>query len=83
MTRSVPVLKLPKKCIIPSSGMYLLLYSIYFEFYGPFSRNWISSFNFASIATTKSRVSAENIGIKVSALPPSWPLFVAIVLPVL
>ena len=35
------------------------------------------------IATAKSRVSAENIGIKVSALSPSCPLFTAIVLPIL
>ena len=67
--RSVPVLKLPKtKCIIPSSGIYLLLYPIYFELYGPFFTKCISIFNFAYIATTKSRVSAENIAIKVSAL---------------
>ena len=31
----------------------------------------------------KSRVSAENTGIKVSAIQPSGPLFTAIVLPIL
>ena len=41
----------------------------------------VSSSNFAYIATAKPRVSAENIGIKVSSLPPSWPLFTAVVLP--
>ena len=33
--------------------------------------------------TKKLRVSAQNVGIKVSALPPSGPLFTAIVLPIL
>ena len=41
---------------------------------------WISSSNFAYIATAKSRASAENIGIKLSALPTSWPLFTAVLL---
>ena len=31
----------------------------------------------------KSRVSAENTNIKISALPSSWPLFTAIVQPIL
>ena len=39
--------------------------------------------NFAYTATAKPEVSVENVGIKVSALPPSSPLFTAIVLPIL
>ena len=61
-------------------GIYLLLYPIYSELYGSFFTNWIFISNFAYIATAKSRVSVEKIGIKVSALAPSWPLFAAIVL---
>ena len=56
MAISVPVLKLPDNIFV--------IYPIYFECYGPF-------FHFAYIANEKSRVSAENIGIKVSALPHS------------
>ena len=45
MARSVPVLKLPEKCIIPSPRNISII--------------------------KKSRLSAENIGTKISALPPS------------
>ena len=61
----------------------MLLHPICSELYGPFFTNWVSISNFAYIATAKSRVSAENIGMKVSGLPISWPLFTALVLPIL
>ena len=64
-------------------GIYLLLYSIYFELYGPLFTNWISISDFGYTDTAKSRVSTENIDTKVSALSLSWPLFATIVLPVL
>ena len=54
--RSVPVLTLPEKNIIPSSK------------------------NISFIK--KPRVSAENMCMKVSALPPSSPLFTTIALPI-
>ena len=57
--------------LFPLLGIYLLLYPICFELYGLFFTNWISISNFAYIPPAKPRVSAENIGIKVSALPPS------------
>ena len=62
---SVPVLKLPDNIFV--------IYPIYFERYGPFFHfeRHGPFFHFAYIATEKSRVSAENIGIKVSALPHS------------
>ena len=59
----------------------MLLYSIYSALYGPFFTNWISMSNFAYSAAA--RVSAENIGIKIYALSPSWPLFTTVVLPIL
>ena len=46
MTGSVPAHNLTEK-------ISLLLYPIYFEFYGPFFENWISISNFAYIATAK------------------------------
>ena len=58
--------------LFPLLAIYLL-YIISYLF-------WISSSNFAYIATAKSRASAENIGIKLSALPTSWPLFTAVLL---
>ena len=80
MPGSVPILNLPKKCIVSSSKdisviiFYLLwihllnlLEFTYFG-YGPFLANWISIFNFAYILTEKPRLSAENIGIKVCSL---------------
>ena len=84
MASTVPVLKLPeKKLLFPLLGMYLSLYPICFELYCPFLANWISVSNFAYIATAKSRVSEENISIKWSSLPPNWPIFTAIVLPII
>ena len=61
----------------------MLLDTIYFELYGLFFTNRISISNFTYTATTKPRVSAENIDIIVSGLPSSWPFFNAIVLPIL
>ena len=63
--------------------MYLLLYPIYVELYGPLLANWISISNFGYITTVKPRVSVESIGKEVPALPPSWPILTAIVLPIL
>ena len=65
--------------------VYVLCVSLNFLFplFGPFFTNWIPISNFAYIASSKSRVSSENISIKVSALKPIWALFTAIVLPIL
>ena len=61
----------------------MLLYTIYFELYGPFFTKRISISNFAYIATSKPRISAENIDIIVSGLPSRSPFFNATVLPIL
>ena len=47
MQRSIPVLKLPEKNVLfPLVEVYLSLYPIYFELYGPFFTIWISISNF-------------------------------------
>ena len=66
MAGSVPVLKLPDNNIFVF--LSYLLWTLW------------SIFQFAYIATAKSRVSAKNIGKKVSALPHSSPLFTAVML---
>ena len=63
-----------KNILFPLLGIDLLLYPIHYELYvgyGPFFINRIPISNFAYNATAKPRVSAENIDIKVSTLPPS------------
>ena len=60
MARRVPVFKLPDNIFVIISYLLWTLWSI---------------FHFACNATVKWRVSAENIGIKVSTLRYSWPLY--------
>ena len=45
-----------KNVLFPLIGIYLLLYPIYVELYGPFFTNSILIFNFAYIATVKPRI---------------------------
>ena len=83
MAGLVPVLQLPQKMYYSLFLKISVINPIYFELYGPFFTTWIAISNFAYIATAKSRISAENKVINVSALPPSGTLFTAIVLLVL
>ena len=68
MARFGPVLNLPDNIFVIITHLLWTLWPI---------------FHLAYIATGNSRVSAENIGIKVSALPYSWPILTLLVLPIL
>ena len=74
------------KCIISSfskkSVIYYILFTLNFKLNTVHFINWISSSNFAFIATEKSE-SSRKYRHKIFAISSSWPIFNAIVLPIL